>query len=35
MVLYNRYKFKQQKQPRKRKSLDNPVVNEGIGIEFP
>ena len=34
MVLYNRYKFKQQKRQKKRKSLDNPVVNEAPELNF-
>ena len=34
MVLYNRYKFKQQKRQKKRKSLDNPVVNEASELNF-
>ena len=28
MVLYNKYKFRQQAKQKKHKSLDNPVVNE-------
>ena len=28
MVLYNRYKFRQQKKQRKKKSLDHPVADE-------
>ena len=34
MVLYNKYKFRQQKQQKKRKSLDNPVVNEASELNF-
>ena len=34
MVLYNRYKYKQQRAPKKRKSLDNPVVNQASELEF-
>ena len=34
MALYNRYKIKQQKQPRKRKSFDNPVVNQASELNF-
>ena len=34
MVVYNRYKFKQQKRQKKRKSLDNPVVNEASELNF-
>ena len=34
MVLCNRYKFKQQKRQKKRKSLDNPVVNEATELSF-
>ena len=34
MVLYNRYKFKQQKRQKKRKLLDNPVVNEASELNF-
>ena len=34
MVLYNKYKYRQQKQQKKRKSLDNPVVNEASELNF-
>ena len=34
MVLYNRYKLKQQKRQKKCKSLDNPVVNEASELNF-
>ena len=34
MVLYNKYKFRQQKKQHKRKSLDNPVVNEASELNF-
>ena len=34
MVLYNKYKFRQQKKQHKRKSLDNPVVNEASELRF-
>ena len=34
MVLYNRYKFQQQKRQKKSKSLDNPVVNEASELNF-
>ena len=35
MVLYNRYKYKQQqKQYKKKKALDNPVVNEASELTF-
>ena len=34
MVLYNKYKFRQQNKQKKRKSLDNPVVNEASELNF-
>ena len=34
MVLYNKYKFRQQNKQKKRKSLDNPVVNEASDLNF-
>ena len=34
MVLYNKYKFRQQSKQKKRKSLDNPVVNEASELNF-
>ena len=34
MALYNKYKYRQQKQRKKRKSLDNPVVNEASELNF-
>ena len=34
MVLYNKYKFRQQKKQKKRKSLDNPVVGEPVNMQF-
>ena len=34
MVLYNKYKFRQQAKQKKRKSLDNPVVNEASELNF-
>ena len=34
MVLYNRYKFRQQKKQRKKKSLDNPVVEGEDGATY-
>ena len=34
MVLYNKYKFRQQAKQKKRKSLDNPVVNEASDLNF-
>ena len=34
MVLYIKYKYRQQKQQKKRKSLDNPVVNEASELNF-
>ena len=34
MVLYNKYKFRQQGKQKKRKSLDNPVVNEASELNF-
>ena len=34
MVWYNKYKYRQQKQQKKRKSLDNPVVNEAFELNF-
>ena len=34
MVLYNKYKYRQQKQQKKRKSLDNPVVNDASELNF-
>ena len=34
MVLYNKYKFRQLKRQKKRKSLDNPVVNEASELNF-
>ena len=34
MVLYNRYKFIQQKRQKKKKSLDNPVVEGESGSTF-
>ena len=34
MVLYNKYKYRQQKQQKKRKSLDNPVVNQASELNF-
>ena len=33
MVLYNKYKFRQQNKQKKRKSLDNPVVNEALNLK--
>ena len=34
MVLYNKYKFRQQAKQKKKKSLDNPVVNEASELNF-
>ena len=34
MVLYNKYKYRYQKQRKKRKSLDNPGVNEASELNF-
>ena len=34
MVLYNKYKFRQPNKQKKRKSLDNPVVNEASELNF-
>ena len=34
MVLYNKYKFRQLNKQKKRKSLDNPVVNEASELNF-
>ena len=34
MVLYNKYKLRQQNKQKKRKSLDNPVVNEASELNF-
>ena len=34
MVLYNKYKFRQQSKQKKKKSLDNPVVNEASELNF-
>ena len=34
MVLYNKYKFRQQNKQKKRKSFHNPVVNEASELNF-
>ena len=34
MVLYNKYKYRQQKNQRKKKSLDHPVATEAPELKF-